>query len=175
MTYCDFVATLDSQTKDPNKYYHDCEYGFEIDCDNKLFERFVWEINQAGLSWTTILKKRANFHQGYDGFEIAKVAQYGPQKIQELLQDNGIIRNRLKVNAAIYNANQILKIQSQHGSFKNWLYSYKGYELDQWVKLFKKNFKFVGPQIVNEFLMSIGILQGAHHKDCPIYDLINNR
>lgn len=169
MSYCDFVNGLPEDTTDPNKFYHDCEYGFELFSDNELFERFVLEINQAGLSWITILKKRENFKKAYDNFEIEKVAQYNEQKIEKLLQDSGIIRNKLKIKVAIHNANKIVEIQTEFGSFKQWLDKQGKLELEEWLKLFKKHFKFVGKEIVNEFLMSTGYLPGAHDENCRIF------
>lgn len=168
MHYCQYVASLPIDSQDPNKYYHDFEYGFELLGDQELFERLIWEINQAGLSWSTILKKRESFFKAYDGFNIQKVASYNQDKIDQLLQDKGIIRNKLKINAAVYNAKQILEIQKEHGSFKIWLDRHKGYDLPSWVKLFKTHFKFVGPLIVSEFLMSTAYLPGAHMDCCPI-------
>ncbi|MTG98521.1 MULTISPECIES: DNA-3-methyladenine glycosylase I [Myroides] len=174
MGYCDFVKGLGDDTSNPHKYYHDKEYGFALSDDNDLFERLVLEINQAGLSWSTILNKRENFRKAYDNFIIETVAAYQQDKIDELLQDKGIIRNKLKVNAAIYNAQQIVLLQREFGSFKKWLDIQEFETLDQAVKLFKKHFKFVGGEIVNEFLMSTGYLPGAHSKDCPIYKEIEN-
>ena len=169
MTYCEFAANLTEDTDNPNKHYHDCEYGFPIEDDNALFGRLILEINQAGLSWTTILKKKANFEKAYNGFNISKIANYTESDRERLLTDAGIIRNKLKVNAAIYNANRILELQEEFGSFKNWLDSYLANNKEEWVILFKKNFKFVGGEIVNEFLMSIGMLPGAHEPTCTIY------
>lgn len=169
MSYCNFVAGLPKDTLDSNKAYHDHHYGFEIESDTELFGRLILEINQAGLSWTTILKKQSNFYKAYDGYDISCVAQYDQEQIDRLLSDVGIIRNRLKVQAVIYNAKQILLLQEQYGSFKNWLDQHVGLNLEQWVALFKKHFKFVGKEIVNEFLMSIGYLPGAHVKTCGIY------
>lgn len=168
MSYCEFVNALEEGTDNPNKYYHDYEYGFPLEDDNELFERLVLEINQAGLSWTTILKKRDNFRRAFDNFDIQKVANYQSDKIEELLSDAGIIRNKLKINAAIYNANSIIALQNEYGSFKQWLSIQKFESIEQAVKLFKKHFKFVGGEIVNEFLMSTGYLPGAHDKDCKI-------
>lgn len=167
--YCDFCNELPLDSDNPNKYYHDYEYGFELTDDNELFERLVLEINQAGLSWNTILQKRKNFQLAYAGFDILKVANFKEKDIERLLQDSGIIRNKLKVNAAIYNANQIIALQQAHGSFKQWLDQHKALELTEWVKLFKKHFKFVGGEIVNEFLMSTAYLPGSHRIDCPTH------
>jgi DNA-3-methyladenine glycosylase I len=137
--------------------------------DNQLFARLVLEINQAGLSWTTILKKAANFHLAYDGFEIARVAHYTEADRQRLMADAGIIRNRLKINAAIVNAQRLLVIQQEFGSFKSWLDNHRTLTKEQWTALFKKTFLFAGGEIVNEFLMSTAYLSGAHEETCPIY------
>ncbi|WP_245587028.1 MULTISPECIES: DNA-3-methyladenine glycosylase I [Pelistega] len=156
-------------TDDPNKAYHDYAYGFPIENDDELFERLVLEINQAGLSWTLILKKQQAFREAYAQFDIAKVAKFTDHDIERLLNDKGIIRNRLKVNAAIYNANRILEIQAEYGSFKAWLDYHHPLSLKEWVKVFKQHFKFVGGEIVNEFLMSTSYLPGAHDENCPCY------
>jgi len=149
--------------------YHDREYGFPIVDDNALFARLVLEINQAGLSWATILKKKSNFMAAYDNFDIATVAAYNEGERARLLDDAGIIRNRLKVNATIHNAGCILDIQAAEGSFRDWLDKHHPMELDAWVKLFRATFKFVGGEIVREFLVSTGYLPGAHQPDCPVY------
>lgn len=172
MSYCEFAALLPEQTDNPNKHYHDCVYGFPVENDNELFERLVLEINQAGLSWTLILKKQKAFQTAYCGFDIATVAAFDDNDRERLLNDAGIVRNRLKINAAIYNARQILVIQKTHGSFKNWLDAHHPRSKEEWVKLFKKQFKFTGGEIVGEFLMSIGYLQGAHEESCPIFKTI---
>ncbi|MDY3331216.1 MAG: DNA-3-methyladenine glycosylase I [Pelistega sp.] len=169
MSYCHFANALPADTQDPNKHYHDTQYGFPIDDDNALFGRLLLEINQAGLSWSLMLKKADNFYRAYAGFDIAKVAAFTEQDRTRLLQDAGIVRNRLKINAAIVNAQRIMAIQQEYGSFKQWLDNHHPLTLAEWIKLFKKNFKFVGGEIVNEFLMSIGYLAGAHQEDCPIY------
>ena len=101
MTYCEYCMTHPEDTF--NKTYHDTEYGFPLQDDNLLFERLILEINQAGLSWITILKKADHFRKAYHGFKIEKVAKYGEKDVNRLLNDVGIIRNRLKVNAAIVN------------------------------------------------------------------------
>jgi len=166
-TYCDFVAGAGKETV--HRHYHDIEYGFPIAGDNELFGRLILEINQAGLSWDTILKKKENFFKAYDGFVISKVARYTQAKKEKLLLDAGIIRNRLKVEAAVYNAGQLLLLQKEHGSFRNWLDLHHPLTKEEWVKLFKKNFKFTGGEIVGEFLMSTGYLPGAHSEQCPVY------
>ncbi|OSI17754.1 DNA-3-methyladenine glycosylase [Neisseria dentiae] len=169
MNYCGFCNALPENSANPNKHYHDHDYGFPIENDNELFGRLVLEINQAGLSWTTILNKQKNFQTAYSGFDIAAVAAYGEADRERLLADAGIIRNRLKIDAAVYNARQILVLQREYGSFKNWLDAHHPLDLAQWVKLFKRHFKFVGGEIVGEFLMSCGYLKGAHEESCPIY------
>ena len=149
--------------------YHDQEYGFPIRDDNRLFERLVLEINQAGLSWLTILKKRDAFHAAFDGFEIGRVARYGVRRRESLLANAEIIRNRLKVDAAIENAKRLLGIQKSHGSFAAWLDAHHPLEKPKWVKLFKRTFVFTGGEITGEFLMSTGYLPGAHVESCPVY------
>jgi DNA-3-methyladenine glycosylase I len=156
-------------------HYHDHEYGFPIREDNALFERLVLEINQAGLSWTTILRKQQGFRQAYDGFVLEKVAAYGPKDEERLLADAGIIRNRLKVKAASENARRILAIRESHGSFAAWLDAHHPREKQDWVKLFKKTFVFTGGEIVGEFLLSTGYLPGAHDEDCPVFRKIQKQ
>src|ERR1700742_2385600 len=117
--YCALVRTLEKDNV--HVHYHDNEYGFPIEDDNELFARLILEINQAGLSWTTILKKKDNFYKAFDNFDIDKVSKYKEKQIERLLNDAGIIRNKLKVNATIENAKTIKKLQKEFGSFKNWL------------------------------------------------------
>jgi DNA-3-methyladenine glycosylase I len=156
-------------SKSLHKNYHDNHYGFPIHDDNELFGRLILEINQAGLSWETILKKESTFRKAYDDFNIEKVAAYTEADRERLLNDAGIIRNKLKVNAAIENAKTILVLQKEFGSFEKWLEHHHPKSREEWVKVFKKTFKFTGGEIVNEFLMSIGYLKGAHAEDCPIH------
>ena len=169
-TYCDYC---NSHPEDVfNKNYHDTQYGFPLQSDDRLFERLVLEINQAGLSWITILKKAENFHKAYDGFKIEKIANYIERDRARLLADAGIIRNRLKVNAAIVNAQTILELRKEYGSFKGWLDANHPLTKDDWSKIFKKTFVFTGSEIVNEFLISTGYLPGAHQKNCSIYQKV---
>lgn len=170
MSYCDYVETLPEGNL--HKVYHDTQYGFPIESDDELFGRLILEINQAGLSWTTILNKQDNFRKAYSGFNIAKVSSYGEKDVARLLSDAGIIRNKLKVNAAIHNAQKIVELQQEFGSFKNWLDHHHPLSLQEWVKLFKKNFKFTGGEITNEFLVSSGYLKGAHIETCPCYNVV---
>jgi DNA-3-methyladenine glycosylase I len=169
-TYCSFVAGVSDNNV--HKKYHDNEYGFPLTNDNELFARLVLEINQAGLSWTTILNKKENFFKAYGNFDIQKVAKYTEKKFEKLMSDSGIIRNRLKINAAIENAKKIIELQKEHGSFKNWLDEHHPLTKEEWVKLFKQSFRFTGGEIVNEFLMSTGYLPGAHIQTCPVYKKI---
>ncbi len=152
--------------------YHDTEYGFPVDSDRILFERLVLEINQAGLSWLTILRKRKAFNVAFEGFEPKRVAAYGAKERARLLADAGIIRNRLKVDAVIHNAGVILELAREHGSFAAWIAHHHPLEKPDWVKLFKRTFRFTGGEIVGEFLMSIGYLPGAHDANCPVYGRI---
>ncbi len=155
--------------------YHDREYGFPLTDDKALFERLVLEINQAGLSWLTILKKRDAFLEAYRGFDVDRVARFTARDEARLLADAGIIRNRLKVRAAIENARRLRAINGAHGSFARWLETHHPRAKADWVKLFKQTFVFTGGEIVGEFLMSVGYLPGAHRADCPVYSMIATR
>jgi DNA-3-methyladenine glycosylase I len=165
--YCDFA--LGHALHGP---YHDREYGFPIAGDDALFERLLLEINQAGLSWELMLKKREGFRAAYAGFSVAKVAKFGSKDISRLLGDPGIVRNKLKVAAAIHNAKVILELVESHGSFAAWLAAQHPKTKTQWTKLFGKTFKFTGGEIVNSFLMSIGYLPGAHRETCVVHKRI---
>ncbi len=138
--------------------YHEKEYGFPMREEGPLFERLVLEINQAGLSWLTILAKRENFRAAYSDFDVDRVAKYGARERTRLLADQGIIRNRLKVDAAIENAKRIQAIRASHGSFAAWLDAHHPLAKAEWVKLFKKTFTFTGGEITGEFLISTGYL-----------------
>lgn len=149
--------------------YHDTEYGFPTTDEAVLFERLVLEINQAGLSWLTILKKRDGFRTAYGGFDVDTVAAYGEADRARLLDDAGIIRNRLKVDAAIANASAVARLRDSHGGFDRWLAAHHPLTKGEWVKLFKRTFRFTGGEITGEFLMSTGWLPGAHHPACPVH------
>jgi len=169
--------------------YHDTEYGFPIEGDAGLFERLILEINQAGLSWLTILKKREAFRAAYREFDPERVARFGPRDVKRLLGDAGIIRNRLKVEAAIANARTVLALRKTHGSFAGWLDAHHFVDATaqgrkgameqrtkaEWVALFKKTFRFTGGEIVGEFLLSAGYLPGAHRTSCPVSPRIIER
>jgi len=166
-TYCDVVSKMDKNNL--HKIYHDTAYGFPIDNDDELFGRLILEINQAGLSWSTILNKQQNFKKAYKNFNIKKVAAFKEKDFERLMNDAGIIRNRLKINAAIGNAKTLLNIQKEYGSFKKWIDHHHPKTKDEWVKIFKNTFRFTGGEIVNEFLMSTGYLAGAHVESCSVY------
>jgi DNA-3-methyladenine glycosylase I len=169
MTYCQFIENLpEGEKKKLHKNYHDHHYGFPLHDDNELFGRLILEINQAGLSWETILKKEQAFRKAYNNFNVHRVAAYTDADRERLLQDAGIIRNRLKINAAIENAKIIMQLQNDFGSFEKWLVQHHPKTKAEWTKLFKKTFKFTGGEIVNEFLMSIGYLPGAHDENCKV-------
>lgn len=167
--------------------YHDNEWGRPEHDDNKLFEMLILEGMQAGLSWITVLKKREAFRKAFDGFDPAKVALYGEEKIQELLANEGIIRNRLKVNAAVTNAKAFLAIQERYGSFDKFIWSYVDDTpiKNHWEKmedipasttvsdriskdLKKMGFKFVGSTIIYAFMQAVGMVND-HVTDCFIY------
>jgi DNA-3-methyladenine glycosylase I len=163
LSYCD---AADHPFHGP---YHNREYGFRVTEDSVLFERLMLEINQAGLSWLTILKKRDSFRSAYKAFDIDTVAKFGSRDRARLMKDAGIIRNRLKVNAAVENARRLQAIRTSHGSFCAWLDAQHPLSFDEWKKLFKKTFVFTGGEIVREFLVSTGYLPGAHRESCPTY------
>lgn len=173
MSYCLAIENMQPETRKAlHKNYHDHHYGFPIHNDDELFGRLIMEINQAGLSWETILKKEDSFRKAYSNFSIEQIASYTENDRERLLNDAGIIRNKLKVNAAIENAKTIVELQKEYGSFEKWLEHHHPKSKEEWVKLFKKHFKFTGGEIVNEFLMSIGYLPGAHSPDCLIQEQI---
>ena len=169
MSYCSYIESMTGTQKTLHKTYHDNHYGFPIHDDDELFGRLILEINQAGLSWETILKKETHFRDAYSNFSITKIAAYTESDRERLLQDAGIIRNRLKINAAIENAKTILQLQQEYGSFEQWLIFHHPKSREAWTKLFRKTFRFTGGEIVHEFLVSTGYLPGAHAVHCPVY------
>lgn len=152
--------------------YHEKEYGFPIRNEARLFERLTLEINQAGLSWLTILQKRDNFRAAFGQFDVDRVAAYGRRERSRLMRDAGIIRNELKINAVIENAGRIQSLRASHGSFARWLDAQHPLTKEEWVKLFKKTFLFTGGEITGEFLISTGYLPGAHDLACPVYSRV---
>jgi DNA-3-methyladenine glycosylase I len=150
--------------------YHDTEYGFPSADERVLFDRLVLEINQAGLSWLTILRSARRF--GARGFRVDRVAAFGPTDIDRLLADAEIIRICFKVAATTENVRRIQALRQSHGSFAGWLETHHPRSPDEWTRLFRQTFRFTGGQIVNEFLMSLGYLPGAHEPDCPVFACI---
>jgi len=167
--------------------YHDHEWGRPVHNDNKLFEMLILEGMQAGLSWITVLKKREAYREAFDGFDPKKVALYGEEKIEELMQNEGIIRNRLKINAAITNARAFLEVAEKYGSFDAFIWHYvdntpmighwKSVEdvpattpiSNQISKDLKKlGFKFVGSTIIYAFMQATGMVND-HISDCFVY------
>ncbi|MCL2473442.1 MAG: DNA-3-methyladenine glycosylase I [Alphaproteobacteria bacterium] len=155
--------------------YHENEYGFVVKDESLLFERLSLEIMQAGLSWETVLKKRKSLNLAFQNFDAHKVASFSEKDVARLLNDASIIRNKRKILAIIHNASVILNMREEVSGFYNWLVSHKNNsknrqeEILLWTKLFKKTFHFTGAEIVSEFLMSTGIISGAHETWCPVY------
>ena len=163
-SYCEFAAG--DEIHGP---YHDREYGFPVDDEQLLFERLVLEINQAGLNWGLILRKREGFRRAYHGFDVDRVSAYGERDRQRLLADPAIVRNRLKVDAAIANARTLQAMRDSHGGFAAWLRAHHPQRKAEWVRLFRKNLRFTGGEITGEFLTSIGYLPSPHREDCPVH------
>lgn len=161
-SYCEFAPRHPLHAP-----YHASEYGFPQRDERALFERLLLEINQAGLSWELMLKKREGFRAAYAGFDVDAVAAFGPADSERLLADPRIVRNRLKIAAAIHNAQVIQRLRASHGGFAHWLDAHHPRAKADWVKLFKQTFRFTGGEITGEFLMSLGYLPGAHRPDCP--------
>ena len=166
-TYCDFAIG-----HPVHGGYHDCEHGFPSGDESVLFERLCMEIMQAGLSWDIVLRRRPTMRAAFYGYDVDRIAGYGPQDEMRLLADPGIIRNRLKVQAIIANARTVLGLRASHGSFADWLDSHHPRDKAAWVKLFRQTFRFTGGEIVGEFLMSLGWLAGAHGPECPAFGRI---
>lgn len=161
--------------------YHDNEWGIEKHDDGYLFEMLILESFQAGLSWECILNKRENFRAAYDNFDLDKVCAYDNDKINELYENKGIVRNKLKINASVSNARIFRDIAAEFGSFDNYLKSFTGgkvlYETDKTTDplsdsisadLKKRGMKFVGSTIIYSFLQAVGIIY-SHDKDCDLY------
>ena len=161
--------------------YHDEEWCVPKHDDQIIFEMLILESFQSGLSWITILKKRENFREAFDNFDYEKIAEYDDDKIEELLQDEGIIRNKAKINAAINNAKVFMDIQEEFGSFDEYIWNFTDgeiikaeYETDSELSkkiskdLKKHGMKFVGPKIIYSFLEAIGIIDN-HEKKCFKY------
>lgn len=168
--YCTLVVNKDED--DVDRIYHDTAYGFPIEDDNALFGRLVLEINQAGTSWIMVLNKKNNFYKAYHGFDIETIANYTAADHERLLNDKSIIRNKLKINAVLVNAQRVLALQKEYGLFQNWLDAHHPQELKAWQQLFKQNFSYTGGEITKQFLMSTSYLEGAHRETCPIYEAV---
>lgn len=162
--------------------YHDAEWGVPQHADQMLFELLILEGFQAGLSWECVLNKRERFRTVYDGFDVKQVSRYGEEKIEELLSDPGIIRNRLKVRASVTNAKAFMRIQEEYGSFDAYIWSFTGGEIiyesydvrttsplsDQISKdLKKRGMKFVGSTVIYSYLQAVGIING-HGPECDL-------
>ena len=159
--------------------YHDFEYGFPLDGrddERYLFELQSLELFQAGLSWDLILKKRPTTVAAFDNFDVDTVAAYKAKDVKRLLGDAGIIRNKLKVASIIENAKRIQALRDSGvlggGGFAAWIAVHHPLNRAEWTKLFRQSFKFMGSEIVNEFLMCIVYLPGAHHEDCKAFKRI---
>lgn len=167
MSYCSYCRNQPKESI--HHWYHDEVYGKMSKNDDELFGRLILEINQAGLSWNTILQKYDGLKKAYSNFNIEQVASYNEENIANLMTNKNIIRHELKIKSIVYNARQILIIQKEFGTFKKWILQQNQNSLEFWTKLFKKNFKFVGKEIVKEFLLSNGVMTGAHDNNCPEY------
>ena len=152
--------------------YHDNEHGYPQKCDSTVFERFSLEVMQTGLSWLIILKKRSHIQNAFSKFCIDKVSKFQQEEVNSLMKNDGIIRNKRKITAIIENARKIQILRKQFGSFINWVDYHHPLSQDDWVTLFRENFKFAGYSVTTEFLMSTGYLPGAHKKSCPAYKKI---
>jgi DNA-3-methyladenine glycosylase I len=162
--YCD-VAPLD----DVHRPYHDSEYGFPVADERALCERLALEVFQAGLSWRLVLTKRAAFGAALADFDADRLAAFGANDLERLLGDASIIRNRRKLEAVIENARRIQGLRDSHGGFDGWIAAHHPRDEAAWLALFRQTFRFMGPEVVREFLLSIGVLAGAHRADCPVY------
>jgi DNA-3-methyladenine glycosylase I len=148
--------------------YHDQEWGIAPKSDNELFERMSLQIFQAGLNWRLILSKRDNFLTSFDHFKITRVAKYDDKKLQQLLNDPGILRNRRKIESVIHNARVIKEIQKEYKSFQNYLDSLPN-RLKTMQLEFRKRFKFMGPEISRMFVFNIGKIAPPHEPNCWRY------
>jgi DNA-3-methyladenine glycosylase I len=168
--------------------YHDSEWGVPVYDDRHLFEMLTLEGAQAGLSWITILRKRENYKEAFDNFNVEKISRYNELKIQELLENKGIVRNKLKINSVITNAKLFIKIQEEFGSFSKYIWSFVNEKpiQNKWKKisevpaktdlsdkiskeLQKRGFKFVGSTIIYSYLQAIGVVND-HLVDCICYE-----
>jgi len=149
--------------------YHDLEYGFPARDDAVLLERLAMEIMQAGLSWELVLRRREGMREAFGGFVPEVVAAYGAADVERLVADPRIIRNRRKVEAIVHDAAVVIDLSAAHGGFAGWLDAMHPLDHPGWVRLFRRTFRFTGPEVTGEFLMSLGYLPGAHREDCPAH------
>jgi len=170
---CEWAATADALMQS----YHDREWGVPVREDRKQFEFLVLESAQAGLSWRTVLHKRENYRKAFAGFDPARVAKFGKAEIKKLLQNPGVIRNRLKIEAAVNNARRFLEIQKEFGSFSNYIWGFMdgGPQVNRWKSLQelpaktavsdrlsedlkKRGFKFVGSTVIYAHMQAVGMV-----------------
>jgi DNA-3-methyladenine glycosylase I len=149
--------------------YHALEYGVPCRDDDAICERLALEIFQAGLSWEIVLRRREGIRAAFGGFAPDHVARLDEAARDQLLADSRVIRNRRKIDAIIANAGVMCGLIETHGSVAGWLDAQHPLPKDEWVRLFRRTFRFTGPEITNEFLMSLGYLPGAHAAECPAY------
>jgi DNA-3-methyladenine glycosylase I len=152
--------------------FHDGDHGFPVGTDAALLERLALEINQAGLSWLVALRRRESLARAFAGYDLDTVAAYGGADVLRLLADPGVVRHRRKIEAVIENARRMAALRERHGSALTWLDLHHPLPLEDWVRLFRRTFVFVGPEIVNELLMGIGYLPGAHIPECEIFSKV---
>ena len=163
--------------------YHDKEWGVAIYDDKHLYEMLILESFQAGLSWKCVLNKREDFRKAFDNFEIDKVSDYDEKKVQELLKNENIIRNKLKINAAINNSKIFKEIQNEYKTFSNYIWSFTNnkviYEIGKTSSelsdiiskdLQKRGMRFVGTTIIYSYLQAIGVIY-SHDKECFLYKI----
>jgi|TARA_B100002003_G_scaffold209284_1_gene204434 DNA-3-methyladenine glycosylase I len=166
--------------------YHDEEWGTPVHNDRKLFEFFLLDTFQAGLSWQIILNKRKNFRKAFDNFDFNKVAKYTKKDLNRLMKEAGIIRNRLKIEAAIINAQKVLEVRKEFGSFDKYLWQFKEDKINKWKRLKQipatskesdalskdlknRGFKFVGSTTIYAFMQGVGLVND-HTINCFRYD-----
>ena len=186
---CEWVPEDNEIYKD----YHDTEWGVPLHDDNQLFEKIILDGVQAGLSWLIVLRKRAHYRKVYSNFDVKKVAGYSQEKIEELLKDKGIIRNRLKVNASVSNASAFIKIQNEFGTFDKYIWGFVDGKtiMNKWrslseipsrseisdrmsIDLKKRGFKFVGTTICYAFMQAVGMVND-HIIDCFRYEEVGEK
>lgn len=180
---CNWATSSDLETK-----YHDEEWGVALHDDQKIFEMLILEMFQAGLSWKTILAKRENFRKAFDNFDYKQIVLFDQEKIEELMQNSGIIRNRKKIESTVTNAQEFMKVQKEYGSFDHYIWHFTDFKTidhkinqnnlapakdDLSIKiaanLKKMGFKFLGPVIIYSFIQSIGIIND-HELNCDFHD-----